>query len=198
VSEFFEVLGHQRACRRFRPDPVDDEAVGRILRAATHAPSAENRQPWVFIVVRDAQRRKAVGDLARLAWEGGAQRYAEQHLPPALLDDVEHGARGGVAGAPVLVVVCADTTRSHPSALAASIFPAVQNLLLAANALGLGSAMTTLPLTAGDAMGTLFELPDHIVAMALVPIGWPERALGPPRRQPLEEKAHREVYGTGW
>ena len=76
-----------------------------------------------------------------------------------------------------LVVVCGDTANSHEKALASSIFPAVQNLLLAAGALGLGSALTTLPVMDSSGISRLLELPDHVVPMALVPIGWPSRTL---------------------
>ena len=101
-------------------------------------------------------------------------------------------------GAPVLVVVCGDTSLGHPAALGASVYPATQNLLLAATAVGLGSAMTTLPLVAGGALGELLALPDEVLPMAVVPLGWPAKPLGPPRRQPLAHKAHRERYGSGW
>ena len=82
--------------------------------------------------------------------------------------------------------------------MAASIFPAVQNLLLAAGALGLGSAMTTLPLVAGDGLAALLDLPPEVVPMAVVPLGWPARSLGPPRRAPVADKAHRDRYGKPW
>ncbi len=196
--DFFEVVRAQRACRSYRPDPVEDSLVERVLEAATHAPSAENGQPWAFVVVTEARRRAAVGELALSAWEGGGRAHAEGRLPPALLDDVDRGARGGVAGAPVLVVVCADTRLGHTAAMAASIFPAVQNLLLAAGALGLGSAMTTLPLVAGDGLAALLNLPPEVVPMAVVPLGWPARSLGPPRRAPVADKAHRDRYGKPW
>ena len=126
----------QRAARSFLPDDVDDATVTRILTAATHAPSAENSQPFVFVVVRDAALRAAIGALTARLWEGGAKALEEQRLSPAFLRDVDHGAMGGVAGAPVLVVVGGDTRLTHPKAMDASIFPAVQNLLLAAHALG--------------------------------------------------------------
>jgi len=196
--EFFEVVDGQRACRAFRPDPVDDELIERVLRAATHAPSAENRQPWVFVVVGDPQLRAGIGELSRRAWEAGGRAHSETRLSPALLAEVDRGARGGLAGAPVQVVVGADTRLGHPAALGASIFPAVQNLLLAAGALGLGSAVTTLPLVAGEELAALVGLPAEVVPMAVVPLGWPARPLGPPRRAPLRDKAHRDRFGSPW
>ena len=106
--------------------------------------------------------------------------------------------RVGCAGAPVLVVVGADTTLGDRRVLAASIFPAIQNILLAANAAGLGSALTTLPLVFGAELSAAVGFPDTVQPMAVVPLGWPARALSPPRRQPLSDKAHVETYGSPW
>jgi len=195
--EFFEVVQHQRACREFAAEVPDDDVVGRVLTAATFAPSAENRQPWVFVVVRDDTRRAAIGDLARRAWEGGGRQWSEGRLTPSMLDEVDRGARGSVAAAPVLVVVAADTTLGLPATVGESVFPAVQNLLLAATALGLGSALTTLPVVGGrEELAELLGLPPDVVPLAVVPLGYPARPLGPPRRRPLREKAHAERYGT--
>jgi nitroreductase len=188
----------QRACRAFTADDVDDALVARVLDAATYAPSAENRQPWEFVVVRDPAVRARIGDVTRDAWRAGGRAHSEGRLADALLADVDRGAEGGVSAAPVLVVVCGDETRGHPAAMAASIFPAVQNLLLAATALGLGSALTTLPTTAGTALADVLALPAHVRPLAVVPLGHPARALGPPRREPATEHAHRDRFGRRW
>jgi nitroreductase len=198
VADLFDVVGRQRACRQFRPDPVEDRLLERCLEAATFAPSAENRQPWVFVVVRDPGLRALIGDLTRRAWEGGGRRHSETRLGAQLLTDVDRGAEGGVAAAPILVVVCGDTRLGLEVTLPASVFPAIQNLLLAATALGLGSALTTLPVAFGSELRTMLALPDPVHPLAVVPLGWPVRALGPPRRQPVAEKAHRDRYGSGW
>src|SRR5438309_6258396 len=145
MPEFFDVVRRQRACRSFSDEPVSDDVIEQALAAATFAPSAENRQPWVFVVVRDSGRRSAIGELTRRAWRGGGRRWSEARLTPGLLADVHQGAEGGISAAPVLIVVCAEVDAVDEVTVAASIFPAVQNLLLAANALGLGSALTTLP-----------------------------------------------------
>jgi nitroreductase len=195
---FFEVVRAQRACRTFRDGPVTDELVERVLEAATFAPSAENTQPWVFVVVRDAAARERIGALTRRAWEGGGRAHSEGRLAPKLLADVERGATGGISAAPVLVVVGADTTRCLDATVASSTFPAVQNLLLAAGALGLGSALTTLTTALAGELRAVVGLPDHVQPVAVVPLGWPARALGPPRREPVAEHAHRERYGAGW
>ncbi len=109
MSDFFDVVTRQRACRTFSDVPVSDETIARGLHAATFAPSAENRQPWEFVVVRDDATRAQIGDLTRRAWEDGGRAFSEHRLSTAMLRDVDHGATGGVARAPVNIVVCADT-----------------------------------------------------------------------------------------
>lgn len=198
MPEFLEVLGRQRACRSFRDEPVDDEVMSRVLWAATRAPSAENRQPWAFVVVRDPQIRGALGELTRRAWESGGRAHSVGRLSERLLAEVDEGAMGGLAAAPVTVVVCADTTATHPAAIPASVFPAVQNLLLAATAEGLGSVLTTLALRHADEVSDLLDLPETVTPMAIIPLGWPARPLGVARRRPLEDVVHRERYGTPW
>jgi nitroreductase len=193
-----EAVRSQRAHRAFLADAVPDDLVESVLAAATYAPSAENSQPWVFVVVREDDRRAAIGEVTRAAWERGGRAYAEQRLAPGLLADVDQGARGGVASAPVLVVVCGDTRRCSDAMLGASVFPAVQNLLLTATALGLGSAVTTLPTVGSEALATLLGLPSEVVPLAVVPLGWPARRLGPPRREPVADHAYRETFGSGW
>lgn len=195
---FFEVVLSQRATRQFSDRPVGDALVELCLRAATHAPSAENLQPWVFVVVRDAARRAAIGELTRRVWRQGGRQHSEGRLPGPLLDAVDRGAEGGVAGAPVLVVVGGDTGVGMAATLPASVYPATQNLLLAATALGLGSAMTTLATLLADELRELLSLPGSVLPMAVVPLGWPAHPPGPPRRLPLSERAHREIYGAPW
>ncbi len=195
---FFELVRSQRACRSFTDDPVPDELVERVLEAATFAPSAENRQPWVFVVVRDPAIRSRIGELTRAAWEAGGRAFAERRLDASLLADVDRGATGGISAAPVLVVVGADLERCLDATVASSIFPAVQNLLLAAGALGLGSALTTLTTAHADELRALVVLPDHVQPIAVVPLGHPAKPLGPPRREPVSEHAHRDRFGQRW
>jgi nitroreductase len=136
--------------------------------------------------------------LNRRAWAGGAQSHSAARLTPALLQEVEAGAQGGIAAAPVLIVVGGDTRLGDRRVLAASIFPATQNLLLAAAALGLGSALTTLPLVFGDELAELVRFPFEVQPVAVVPLGWPTRPLGPPRRLPVADKAYRDTFGSPW
>ena len=197
-ADFFAVVHRQRACRAFSAEPLADELVTRVLDAATFAPSAENRQPWEFIVVRDAAARARLGELTARAWNAGGREFARARLDEKLMADVDAGATGGVAAAPVMIVVCADTERGLPQTVPSSIFPATQNLLLAATALGLGSALTTITTAFAVELRAVLALPEHLVPVAIVPLGHPERALGPPRREPFAAHTHREQYGTNW
>lgn len=195
---FFEVVLGQRACRQFRDEPLDDGLVERCLRAATHAPSAENRQPWVFVVARQPDIRAGIAALTRRAWREAGRDYSRGRIPDRMFEDVDRGAESGVASAPVIVVVCGDRSLGMEATLPESVYLATQNLLLAANALGLGSAMTTLATLYPDDLRTLLDLPPTVTPMAVVPLGWPHRPLGPPKRLPLEARVHRERYGHPW
>lgn len=198
MADFFEVVLSQRAHRALLTDPIGDDQIERLLEAAIHAPSAENSQPWAFVVVREAALRGRIAELVRGAWEGGARQHSQSRLGERLLADVEGWATGGLAQAPVLIVICGDTSRVDSASLAASIFPATQNLLLAAHALGLGSLLSTLATVRGAELGALLELPPSLRPMAVVPIGRPARALRPPRRVPVRHKAFRDRFGCPW
>jgi nitroreductase len=200
VSEpdFFAVARSQRACRAFTADPVPDSLIGKVLDAATYAPSAENRQPWEFVVVRDPVRRGRIGDLMRRAWEQGGRAHSEGRLSPELLAEVDRGATGSVSAAPVLVVVAADTERCLPVTVPSSIYPALQNLLLAAGAVGLGSALTTIATTFAAELREIVGFPESLVPVAVVPLGYPEKPLGPPKREPYADHTHRDTYGEPW
>jgi nitroreductase len=197
-DDFFGVVARQRACRTFSTEPVDDDTIAHVLTAATFAPSAENQQPWEFVVVRDDATRAAIGDLSRRAWEGRGRAFSESRLTPAMLADVDRGATGGVADAPVNIVVCADVQRGLEATIPSSIFPAVQNLLLAATAIGLGSALTTITTGFRTELQAILGLPGNVWPIALVPIGHPARPLGPPHRQPFADHTHRERYDRPW
>ena len=183
LDQLESVARAQRATRSFTREPVDDNLVDRLLALATRSPSAGNSQPWEFIVVRDPAARQAIGALTSSRWSSGARDWSQANLGPELTADVDTGATGGVAGAPVLVIVCADTDRCPPGSVGESVWPAVQNLLLGATAAGLGSALTTLA-TGGRDLAALLGLPPGVEAMAVVPLGHPARPLRPGRREP--------------
>jgi nitroreductase len=192
------VMARQRACRSYRPDPLDDDLVLSLLESATRAPSAQNLQPWEFVVVTDPERRAAIWELAARAWVAFGSARSAPVLSPAMHADVDRGITQGFVGAPVSVVVGADLTRCERATLGSSVFPAVQNLLVAATAHGLGSALTTISAVYGEELGALVGFPERVEAVAVVPLGHPATALGPSRRDPVTDHVHREVHGATW
>jgi nitroreductase len=202
VGELLGVMHAQRACRRFDPDgKVLDADLERMLQAAVHAPSAENTQPWSFVVVRNDQTRAQLADWWTETWNAGGGDFVRQSLDDkVLVADLEYGFnRGGFAAAPVVVVVCADTERVPEIYAPSSIYPAVQNLLLAAADLGYASCLTTGLTTFGvDRVREKLQLPDTLLPMAAVYLGRPARKLSAPRRRPPASVTYREQFGNPW
>jgi nitroreductase len=197
ATDFFAVVDGQRAHRWFTDEPVADDDLTRMLAAAIRAPSAENSQPWQFVVVRATEGRAALAEIARRLWHGGGRDHAAANVDADMLADIDASIDAGFGGAPVLVVVAADSLRTHPRTFGSSLFPAVQNLLLAAGALGYGSTLTTLASYAPDDVRAAVGLPEHLVPIAVVPIGRPAKPLGRSRREPLDTKVHQDRYATG-
>jgi nitroreductase len=202
VGELREVLSAQRACRRFDPDAtVPDSDVEQMLELAVHAPSAENTQPWSFVVVRDEESRKLLADWWTETWNAGGGDFIKSSLDDqALIADLEYGFnRGGFAAAPVVIVVCADTDKVMEVYASSSIYPAVQNLLLAAADLGYGSCLTTgLTMFGVERVRERLALPGTLLPMAAVYVGRPARKLSPPRRRPATDVTSREKFGAPW
>jgi nitroreductase len=194
TNDFFDVARRQRAHRSFTSDPVSDALISQLLDHATFAPSAENTQPWEFIVVdRDGTRSK-LAEMAKRAWDGGARDFERSRLSDRLFADVDHGMTEGFASAPVWVVVLGDSDRVMSAAMAESIYPAVQNILLGATALGLGSALTTIVNVFPDELRELLGFPDSLIPFAAIPLGHPARQLGLSRRDSASERTHHNRY----
>jgi nitroreductase len=213
--DFFEVVATQRAIRRFRSDPVPDALVRRVLEAATRAPSARGAEPWAFVVVRDAGRRAEIGRRYRDAWEAGQQLTAATDADRDVKDAPHYARmmRGAdalartLAEVPVLIVCCLDHARlgpiadgsgglRAPGAAYASILPAVQNLLLAARALGLGTTLTTLHRTFEHELRALLAMPATVEPVVIVPLGFPADRFGPTRRRPVDDVAFLDTWGA--
>ena len=195
---FFEVALNQRAYRELRPDPVPEELIEQILKTGTHAPSAVNKQPWHFVVVQDAEVRRKISEGTSEAWHAYAKAQAQDANDP-IYKEAERWATQGLGQAPVIIVVCGDTRLMPFEEMGSSIFPAAQNILLAAAALGLGSLMASLPIYApAGAFAQALNLPEHIVPLATLPIGYPVRKLGKPRRKPIETLTSRDRFGERW
>ncbi len=195
---YFELVNSQRAQRDLRSDPIPEDWIEKILEAGTHAPSAMNSQPWHFVVVQDESVRRAISEGARDAWVGFARDMTKDQTTPGF-KAVDQWAMGGLAEAPVIIVLCGDTQVLPLEQMGSSIFPAAQNILLAANALGLASLMSNLPLFAPDgALAKTLGLPEHVVPLATLPIGYPARKLGKPRRRPIKDVTSRDRFATPW
>jgi nitroreductase len=179
-ADLLELQSRQRAVRSFDAGrPVEDGLIQQMLGSATRAPSGGNRQTWRFIVVRDADLR---GKLAAI-YEEEAARYLGRPVT----------GQSSWRDVPVLVVFCSEAGGGGPS-----IFPAVQNFLLAAQTLGLGSVLTTLRKAREPEVRSLLVVPDDVELHAILPIGWPDRKYGRNRRRPVEELTYRDRYGEPW
>ena len=193
----------QRSIRRLKPDPVDDALVLRLIELALKAPTGSNAQNWEFIVVKDRAAKERLGRLNRMAWRlyGGAGRVVMRNRPKMLriLDAVDWQAKH-FAEIPVVVVACLRGVRlPFPPVVGASyygsIYPSVQNLLLAARAAGLGAGLITLPLWGTLLARWALGLPWNVTPCAVVPLGWPRGRYGPTTRRPVGEVIHVDRYG---
>lgn len=179
ITDPLELFRHQRAIRAFGDQPVSDETLRKVLQAAIHAPSGSNTVPWRFIVIRDQQVKERLSDIY-----DDALATAYGPPPPGGRAD-----RQALSQVPVLVVVCVRTPASGRAGFqtGASVYPAVQNMLLAARAIGLGSVLTTLHRRRRDEVHALLGIPEGWDSAAIVPLGWPDRDYGPNRRPPLDD-----------
>jgi nitroreductase len=200
----FEAIYSQRQITRYKPDPVPREAIDKIIEAATKAPNGGNKQPWEFIVITERELIAKVGQIYRDVWLGTfgatpppdeppvyrAARYLAHHMPEV----------------PAMILACVDHTRgSAPYApgepivrgrYASSIWPAVQNLFLAARALGLGTRLTTAHLRREEEIKALLGIPDYVETVALIPLGYPQGRFGPTSRRPAKEVTSYNRYGN--
>ena len=198
-----EAIETQRSIRRLKPDPVEDELVIRLIELALKAPTGSNAQNWEFVVVRDRAVKERLGRLNRAAWRiyGGLGRRVNRDRPAMvrILDAVEWQAQH-FAETPVVVVACLRGVRLPFPPIAASsyygsIYPSVQNLLLAARAAGLGAGVITLPLWSTVLARRVLGLPWNVTPCAVVPLGWPRGRYGPTTRRPARDVIHVDRYG---
>lgn len=198
----FEAIYSQRAIRKLKPDPVSDDLVHKLIEAATKAPSGGNTEPWAFIVIRDLETRKKIAAWYLDAWEktyvagtDGGKNLAKNI--ERVYGAADHLARN-LQDVPVLILVCGRNAPREHSALSGSyygsIYPAVQNLLLAARGLGLGAALTTLHKLHDQEVKELLGIPDSVETIALIPVGHPRGRYGPTTRKPVEEVTHQERW----
>ncbi len=207
-----EAMMTQRAVRRVHPDPVDDALVLRCIELALRAPTGANGQNWEFIVVKDPRVKKKLARRYREAWRAyylsvlwRAVRRDESMAKTvrAVQWQVDHFTE-----VPVLVVAClrlrlreggvpyALMPHASLSGYWGSIYPSVQNLLLAARAMGLGASLITLPLWSRASARRILGLPRSVTPCCVVPLGWPRGKYGPTTRKPVEQVTHLDAYGN--
>ena len=210
----YDAMSTLRAVRRLRDDPIPDDVLERVLQAAAWAPSGGNVQPWRAVVVRDAETRQAIGDLYRPQWQRYAQGFEARMAnlegevrakQERMLKAANHlGAHMG--SAPVLLVFCfnpklmaiTDADLDRPSVVGGgSVYPAIENLMLACVAEGLGCTLTTLLCYEESAMKALLAIPDDWYTCAVVPIGYPQgRGHGPITRRTVAQQCYADQFGA--
>jgi nitroreductase len=215
----FEIIYSQRAMRRLKPDPIPETLLWRVLEAGTKAPSGGNSQPWGFVVVEEPELKQFIQKHYKYAWDiylRARIEEAQRRSPPPSPEEMEKLGRQARAAvhlaehlheAPVLLLVCmAEREEVLPqdetgreigdAAHYASIFPAVQNILLACRALGLGATLTTLHLVREPEIKERLGIPDEVEAVALIPIGYPQGKFGPTTRLPVQDVTHWNRWGN--
>lgn len=203
--EFSEVVTTTRAIRRYRPDPLPEADLAAIFFAATRAPSGSNRQPFRFVVLRDGPRatraRAVMGESFRGMW--AAKRAGDGYDEGSGTDASSPKARMAatmqhfvdhIEEAPVIVLACVAHWHDAHFTEGASVYPACQNLLLAARDRGYGGVMTVWHMLAEAELSEIVGLPDGVSIAAVIPLGRPAGHHGPVRRRPLPEL----VYEDGW
>jgi nitroreductase len=196
--DVFEVMGTARAIRRLKPDPIPAELIDKLMWAATRAPSPGNSQGWDFIVVDDAQKRAAIGAAMRTAMTARLAAMPRGDRQMRLILDGTAHLVDTIDQAPVIIFV-AGPVIYPPSAPReqftwSAIYPAAQNIILAARALGLGAVFTTLHNSSEPAIREVLGIPDAIKIGVTIPVGWPDANFGPVVRRPVEDFVHR----NGW
>ncbi len=212
--ELYEAMSTLRAVRRLRSDPIPEDVLQRVLTAATWAPTGGNRQPWRIVAVRSPAKKQALEDLYRPYWTDYIVNYRKhmESMPP---DERSKSGRAIEAGnhlanhmheVPVIAVFCfnpdsmtiTDKDLARPSVVGGgSVYPAVQNLLLACRNEGLGCVLTTLLCVEEPKIRKLLELPDGWYTCAHVPIGYPVLGgHGPLTRKPLEKMVFTDTFGN--
>ena len=203
MPDLFEIMQTTRAMRRLKPDPVPDELIEKILQAGVCAPSGGNTQKWRFLVIKDQKVKQQVQVFYKRAFdEVIGPRYQTSTPPPGVTREAylrQHSAVQYLTDhfheAPVWIVACLDEGTATPTrSSGASIYPAVQNMLLAARALGLGATLTTRHLLHEKDSEAALGLPSGVHSYAILPIGYPMGKFGPVGRAPLADVVYKERW----
>jgi nitroreductase len=206
-----EAMLSQRAIRRVLPDPVDDAVVLKCIELALRAPTGANGQNWEFVVVKDRRVKEKLARRYRQAWKvyyaTVLRRLVKQDESMAKTARAVQWQVDHFVEIPVLVVACLRLPlreggvpfglmpHASLSGYWGSIYPSVQNLLLAARAMGLGASLITLPLWSKSSARRILGLPHSVTPCAVVPLGWPLGRYGPTTRRPVVEVTHLDAFG---
>jgi nitroreductase len=192
-----------RAMRRLKPDPIPVDDLRYLVEAATMACSPGNSQPWTFIVITDGSQKARIADIYREVGNAAIREGALKH--GALAADMEKVYRDALVlvdnlrHAPALILCCLQGEPLeggiHQSTYYGSIYPAIQNLMLAARAKGIGSTMTTLHKAREREIKQLLAIPDDVTTIALIPLGYPLGKWGRPKRKAQGEVTYWNVWG---
>lgn len=205
--DVFDIMHTTRAMRRLKPDPVPDELIRKILEAGICAANGGNRQGWRFLVVKDRAIKERVQHFYKRAFdEVVGPRYKSSAPPPGTTADKYERQHAAVEyltdhfhEAPVWIVACLDQGRDIPTrSSGASIYPAVQNMLLAARALGLGATLTTRHLLYEEEVEAALGLPPGVHSYAILPIGYPMGRFGPVGRGSLADIVYEDRWGNAY
>jgi len=217
----FDAMYTARALRRYKTDPIPDDVMTKILEAGTRAPSGSNQQNWIFMVVKDAAKKKKISDIyargAKILSTVYANRPRPPHMDEKQFQTLMNSAMylfDHMSEAPVLLFAGLRTDTggpvpNMPPEVAAqmgkmariggsSIYPAVQNIILACRAFGIGTVLTTLHIFYEDEVKEILGLPKDIQTYALLPMGYPINKFGPLKRRPVSEVAFLDTYGNNW
>ena len=195
--DLFEAMDTNRAMRRLKPDPVPRELLEQLVHAATRAPSAGNTQHWSFVVVTNREDMRFLGDILQRRL-GQFSRPTEDDAQGRMMRAVRY-LIAHFHETPAVIFCC--IRNAYPNAEApiratmwSTIYPATQNLLLAARGLGLGAAMTTFQAGAEDEIKAHFGIPDDVYIGSTIPVGYPMGRFGPLGRKPIDEVLHWERW----
>ncbi len=188
-----------RSVRKFKPDPIPEDKLRIILKSASKAASGSNTQPWEFVVVRDTKLKTRLKEPMLRTW---LQRLAGGSGMSARMRDVYDEATEMLRNTekvPVIIYCCVDLNRIGKSEEVryASIYPAVQNLMLVAHSLGLATCLTvhgSTPTRGEPEVKKILGIPEHVKIACLIYLGYPTVRLGPPRRKPIEKFVHYDHW----
>ena len=199
----FEAMQTQRAIRMFTDDPVPNDAIEKMVKAAIRAPSPGNRQGWHFLVIRDPEVKRRIGEYY---WKTTEEERGEAPPDPERAASPLYRAADNLAQrigeVPVLIMACVSASAEASSRGAitqgAAIYPAIQNLMLAARGLGLGTCLTTRHRRYEQEIKALLGIPENMETAALIPVGYPGGGehFGGSRRKGVERVTSYDRWGN--